>query len=400
MSKHKYSALVIIAAICIAMTPFGGLKLAGRGISLYLYAIFAVFAVRQIYLDKGKLYIEKTQWLFIALLLFFLLSYIWTPAHGGNAVVEGDHSAFVKGSYFILILMLFDYSEKDKQLLQLFSLLGTIAMAFYMIFNSAGTYALQFSNRITLAIGDSVTEVNYLSFLLIIPTGYAISSILNQETNKFLKVLYGISVLLLLYILLFTGSRAGILSIIGTAFFSVIMTLFKSRRIQPRAFLAFFILGIVVIVVAPMIYEQLPETIVRRISIQNFLLATSGANGRVDIWKRAFDTMRADNSVFHMFFGNGFLSAQVTFGLTLHNLFIQVLFEQGLVGIVTLIILFYRIIRDSIATKNVMVLSETIGVLILCMSLAGVISRFFWICLAMLIICSRPNRTSEEEEYA
>ena len=178
------------------------------------------------------------------------------------------------------------------------------------------------------------------------------------------------------------------------------MTLFKSRRIQPRAFLAFFILGIVVIVVAPMIYEQLPETIVRRISIQNFLLATSGANGRVDIWKRAFDTMRADNSVFHMFFGNGFLSAQVTFGLTLHNLFIQVLFEQGLVGIVTLIILFYRIIRDSIATKNVMVLSETIGVLILCMSLAGVISRFFWICLAMLIICSRPNRTSEEEEYA
>ena len=55
MIKHKYSALVIVAAICIAMIPFGGLKLARRGISLYLYAAFAVFAVRQIYLDKGKL---------------------------------------------------------------------------------------------------------------------------------------------------------------------------------------------------------------------------------------------------------------------------------------------------------------------------------------------------------
>ncbi len=55
MIKHKYSALVIVAAICIAMIPFGGLKLARRGISLYLYAVFAVFAVRQIYLDKGKL---------------------------------------------------------------------------------------------------------------------------------------------------------------------------------------------------------------------------------------------------------------------------------------------------------------------------------------------------------
>lgn len=400
MNKHKYSLLVIVAAICIALTPFGGLKIAGRGISLYLYALFAIVAVHQIYRDKGKLYFEKTQWLYILLLIFFLVSYIWTPAHGGNTVVEGDHSAFVKGSYFVLILMLFRYSDEDKRLLQVFSLLGTVAMAFYMIFNSAGTYALQFSNRITLAIGDSVTEVNYLSFLLIIPTGYAVSSILEPETNKLLKLLYGFSIVLLLYILLFTGSRAGILAIIGTAFFAVIMTLFKSRKIQPKAFITFFILGIVIIVVAPMIYEQLPETIVRRISLQNFLLATSGANGRVDIWKRAFDAMRAENNVFLLIFGHGFLSAQVTFGLTLHNLFIQVLYEQGVVGIIILLIIFYRVIRDSMIEKNVMVLSEAIGVLVLCMSLAGVISRFFWICLSMLIICSRPERTSEDREYA
>lgn len=400
MTNKKYSIMVIVAAICIAMTPFGGIKIAGRGISLYLYAIYAVTAIHRIYRNRGKLHIEWTRWLYIFILIYFLISYLWTPPHQGNAVVEGDHSAFVKGAYFVLLLMLFDYDRDDKNLFQLFALLGTVGMSLYMILNAAGTYSYQFSHRVTLSIGDSISEANYLSYLLIVPTGYAVTRILDSNLNKIIKLLLGACIFLLLYILLFTGSRAGILAIIGTAFFATIFTLFRSRKIKRGPFIALAVLGLAIVIILPNIIDQLPTSIVSRLTLQNFLLATSGANGRVNIWKRALDALGAENNVLLLLFGHGFLSSEVTFGLTLHNLFLQALYEQGIFGLILICILFYRIIRDSIIDKRTDVISEIIGMLILCMSLAGVISRFFWICLSMLIICSRPDKETEETENA
>lgn len=401
MKKYQYSPLVIVAAICIAMTPFSGLKLAGRGISLYLYALFAVCAVHQIFRNKGKLYFNKIQCLFIVLLLFSVISYSWTPVDGRNPVVEGDHSTIVKGAFFVLVLMLFNYTSKGKELFQLFALLGSVGMAAYMIFSSEGTYSYQFSNRVTFAIGDSITEANNLSFLLIIPVGYAITRLFNPASyGKGMKVMLVISIFLLLYILLFTGSRAGILAIIATVFFGTILSLFNFKKIKKRALVTLVILFPLSFFVIQSIIEQLPTSILSRLSLQNFLLATSGANGRLDIWERAINTLNSEGNVLHLMFGHGFLSSEIVFGVTLHNLFLQVLYEEGVIGLIIILMLFYRIIKDAITEYKVDVLCESIGLLVLSMSLAGVNSRFFWICFSILIICSRPDRTSEENDYA
>lgn len=400
MSKQKYSIMVIMAALCFAMTPFSGIKIAGRGISLYLYALFAITATHSIYKSHGRIRIESTQWIYIFLLLYFIISYMWTPPHSGNVVVEGDYSAFINGTFFVLLLMLFKYSASGKKLFQFSSFAGALGMALYMLFSSSGTYSYQFSNRVTLAIGDSVSEANYLSFLLIVPAGYAVSRILDSKYNKAYRVFSGVSIFLFLYILLFTGSRSGILAVVATAFFAIVLTLFNSRKIKLGALAALTVFGVAIAIILPNIIDQLPTAIASRLTLQNFLFATSGANGRLDIWQRAFDALGKENNVLLLLFGHGFLSSEVTFGLTLHNLFLQVLYEQGVLGLVVICILFYRIIKDSISSHNVIIMSSIIGTLILCMSLAGVISRFFWINLSMLIICSRPNKKVKEDEYA
>lgn len=212
---------------------------------LFFSGFLTIFLGR--YLIKQKSYPLPSRNISLGLLLFlgfYFISSLFSISPLTSFM--GYFGFFTGGLIYTLLLLLIFYLafilNKEKALiLQTGFFSGTI-VSFYGL----GQYLLQFqkSHEVIFRIYSTIGQPNRLAFFLlaILPLGFFL---LLSEKKHFLKILYGIFLLLNFLTFLLTFSRTSFIVLIITFFF-IFCYLFRSKITIPKSLLIFFFAGIAV----------------------------------------------------------------------------------------------------------------------------------------------------------
>lgn len=266
-----------------------------------------------------------------------------------------------------LCLTIVKYNKKELWLLESTQVLLLVILILITLFSGGTSF-----DRTTLMLFGQVSDPNYFVGFFIFPICVIMKKIIHSK-YRFLYLLLG---LLSLYCIFLSGSRGGLIAVMVTiGAFAVIY--------PPKAKHKFFVLlaGCIFFVFAwYVIVPILPENIVERLSIDN-VIETRGT-GRLYIWKSMLTEIK--NSPKDLLLGHGFHTIHKTFykgtwhSSVAHNHIIQVLFDQGIVGLVSFIILTVGTFFHCI-NKRKTVSVAIIGMMALSISLSfNQTTRTFW----------------------
>lgn len=144
------------------------------------------------------------------------------------------------------------------------------------------------------------------------------------------------------------------------------------------------IAAFVVVFLYPYIQQFLPTQVAARINLTS--LMQDGGNGRTGIWQEAIETIFGETNILYVLFGHGFLSSIADFGNTLHNVFIEIWYDQGFVGLGLYLVFNVKVLITAYRTKDAQALGLAIGQIALSLTLASVITRYFWINYLLIIL--------------
>ncbi len=376
--------------ICIGVTSVYNVKVAGHAVSYYLYFLFvtvaavAIFKARTLIVN-GKLL--ESAFPFICLML---LSFLWAPS---SPVISSNFSSFYICALLIIFAQLIGISSQRFEIAKLIYGLGGVAIAIYMLFANGSEFT--HNGRMYLTIGGTSIETNYLNYLFIFPTIYCADRLISKKTVLIEKILLLFSIGFMIFVVLSTGSRGGLTAVtIG----GIVTCLFSGKE-NGRETKKLVITAVVVILVAilfPYIAHLLPEKIIGRFDLSN--LVSSGGNGRVDIWKNSLDIILEESNLLQMLFGHGFLSSVSIVGTTLHNVLIEIMFDQGLVGLLLFVVMNIELLYVAFSSRNAQMTGLVVGQFVLSMTLAGVVSRYFWINYLVLILFYEVSFSTEKSD--
>lgn len=247
-------------------------------------------------------------------------------------------------------------------------------------------------NRTTLVLFGQVSDPNYFVGYFLFPFAVTLKKIMESRY----RILYALLALLGLYCIFVTGSRGGLAAMI--VMFAAFAVIYPSRT-ETRILVA--LAGIVFLLFAWFVaIPFLPENIIERMSIQD--VVESGGTGRWRIWMSMFEDIV--ESPDELLFGrgivarHGILNSGKIFNVFAHSHLIQVLYNQGVVGLIMFLVLtmgcFLRCIR-----KRKTISIAIIGMMALSISLTfNQTTRTFWnlVAYAAMIIPDKQDRRSAE----
>jgi O-antigen ligase len=247
-------------------------------------------------------------------------------------------------------------------------LAGGFIAAIYVIYEYFWGYFFRSTMRASIIYEERITDPNHFAFSLIIPFAISIEFILQQK-NKIIKALFNIVLGIILFSIILTGSRGGLLSI-------VILCVVYAFNIRNRTTLWFLIIIFGIIVIS---YGK--EIFIERI----FESIETGGAGRVDIWNTALNSLKE-----YWTFGLGLNNFSNIFAKTPHNIYIGFFVEIGIVGLILLILAFikyYQAIQSK--SKNyyidsIMLKAVFWAVLVGSFFLDTIWLKSFWLLLMMI----------------
>ena len=301
-------------------------------------------------------------------ILFFIIMILGIPlaVHRRMAFNYIFLTYFVNILFFLIFIVEVDSIKKLKTVF----LVITLCSFFYSVFGiMKGTF---YGGRFSIYGG--MFDPNDIAYVLVSLFPLCFYFILHRE-GTLKKILAVISIIASLLVILYSGSRGGLLGLIAVVLF---LLLKKSDKIR-ISHKIIFVMAMILIFFA----------IRDKINIDRFLTLTSmesdynvsAETGREQIWKRAFD-LTLTNPVtgvgvdcFAMAIGN----LRESLGLAPvwqqeHNSYIQVAVETGLIGFIVFIALIMRCFKVFSSLKRLKTTSKEIAEI---KSMAGLIQLGF-----------------------
>lgn len=355
--KNGISLHCILASIYFLMLPLtiatnsagaSFLKVATLPIGLYFVASLLFykqeFQINIVHIALAVFTLSTLSTLFIA------------PDRASVVVITG----YFLNAVLYLGMSVVRYNEKELKLLEDVQIILLVIVTVLTLMDNATGEA----ERETLTILGQASDPNYFVGYFIFPLSVAFKRIMESKW----KIFYVMLSLCAFYAIFLSGSRGGMLAVVVTMFaFAVIYP----KELYTKVFVLIALLGALIalwIVLQPV----LPENIVERMSIEA-VVETRGTF-RGDIWKSMIDEIKASD--WEVIFGRGIAKKHemvihgiLDYNVEAHNYFIQVVYNQGLVGLTLFLILIGTAIGRCIKKrKNVAV--ALIGMLALIMSLS------------------------------
>ena len=260
------------------------------------------------------------------------------------------------GLLFLITMRKFTQNEiKAFELTQL-ALLGVMTV---LGFIGADWYG----DRNTMTLFGATSDPNYFVGFFLLPMAVALKK---MRENKIYTVVCAVLLALGVYMVFSSGSRGGLLALV-----IMIMTFVFINAKGTKQRLA----GIGVVIAAAIIFWTivipiLPEDVSVRFSIKNVIETRGTARG--DIWLSMFDTIKNSSwellrgrgiFVFHEMMINGRRASVVA-----HNQFIQSLYNQGIPGFITFILMSFSAVFRNIKKRGY-ISAAMLGILALSMTL-------------------------------
>lgn len=304
-------------------------------------------------------YREKLELNIVHLLSFaYLITVVMTLfADGSSFALQYVRGYFETiGLLFLITMRKFTQNEiKAFELTQL-TLLGVMIV---LGFIGADWYG----DRNTMTLFGATSDPNYFVGFFLLPMAVALKK---MRENKIYTVVCAVLLALGVYMVFSSGSRGGLLALV-----IMIMTFVFINAKGTKQRLA----GIGVVIAAAIIFWTivipiLPEDVSVRFSIKNVIETRGTARG--DIWLSMFDTIKNSSwellrgrgiFVFHEMMINGRRASVVA-----HNQFIQSLYNQGIPGFITFILMSFSAVFRNIKKRGY-ISAAMLGILALSMTL-------------------------------
>ena len=220
-----------------------------------------------------------------------------------------------------------------------------------------------YGDRNTMTIFGATCDPNYFVGFFLLPIAVALKK---MRENVIYMVLCPILILIGSYIVLSSGSRGGLIALI-TVIISFVFLIAKGTK---QRLIGIAVAAAAAIIIWTVVLPILPEDVSSRFSIEK--LIESGGTGRASIWASMLDEIK--QSTWELFCGRGiFVYHEMMMEgklshVVAHNQFIQSLYNQGIFGLITFVLMSFAAIFRNIK-KCGYISAAMIGILALIMTL-------------------------------
>lgn len=371
-----------VTAIAFAAGPFLYLNIGGRGLFLYIAALFVLALAMKILSNNGRLIfsVPTVFWPYLLLVLWQIVCFAWTKQNRAAHFYE-----FIKIVAFVILLCMNTYSYKEKKVIHSVQTVVAVYLVVTMLLGGQGSE----QGRYAFSMFGVEQDPNYMCFFLLMPFYWCLHTTMNFKTEKKGDVILSVIALVILATgFLATGSRGALLGLfVGAAVY-----LFAYKKMSGKRLLTLFLLAVVAVFVLLQIMHFLPEEISSRFRLE--AIFSSEGSGRYKIWARYLEMIFDD--VFHALFGHGTFSC---LGMTAtHNYVLEMLYENGIVGLLLALPFYIKMIRRYIKTQSWASLAAASGALALSMSLSVSSMLQFWLCIASSMVLSNSQGTEPQAE--
>ncbi|MFI3202177.1 MAG: hypothetical protein R3Y54_11775, partial [Eubacteriales bacterium] len=210
MNRIRFGALYV--AIMLSLVPLFNVAIGGRGFFLYL-GIGLVFLTPFI---PHRIILNRLSIAYILFASYDLFTVLWS--HNTISILDS-----IQVFELILLIIFIDFSDNEVRLIQYCQLILGLVIVLILSFTSTtmiayGVYATN-SYRAILNINGVQIDPNY-TCMLMFPIGiYLFKNIMDSEIKSIFRILSCLLLLLVLYAYLRSGSRGGLLAIIGGCLF-------------------------------------------------------------------------------------------------------------------------------------------------------------------------------------
>lgn len=330
-------------------------------ISRYFMLLYTCILLIDFFLNKKVCHVSCQQFFLGCWLIYSCMSIIWsTNREQANVYV------FTFVTMTVVLICVLNNSLDDNKINKLitFFQICSVLLCILGVFFSAPLLDDTTNDiRYVLYIGGVRPDPNYLLALYVISIQIGFYRLLNKKNRKLFNL---ISILLGSYVILYTGSRSGIVII------AVSLLIIGFSRLQHVSFTKKIgmILGatILLILIGYLAIQFIPlETLYRVFGIGD--LKFMDGTGRIEGWIEDFS--KWDNWAV-VIFGMGFGSN------TAHSTLITFLLEFGILGFSLFIIPVIALFLSHFKAKNSLAIAILIGGMIQAFLCPATNMRFFW----------------------
>lgn len=302
---------------------------------------------------------------------FFLCLYTFTTLL--SLFMNSDMNTMLEVlGYFLnaaiyLCLSVVQYNKRELKLMEDVQVLLLAILIGITLFSNGSE-----DNRTTLEIFGQTSDPNYFVGFFIFPLSVTMKKFMESKY----RIIYLVLVLLAMYCIFMSGSRGGLIAVIVTmAAFSLIYPSKLKHKL-----LVFIAGGSFLLFAWFVIAPILPDNILSRMSVTNVI--ETGGTGRWYIWKSMLNEIV--HSTDKLLFGHGVNTLHMMFlggtygGRVAHNHVIQMLYNQGLVGLIAFLMLVCASFLRCVNKRKTAAIA-IIGMLALSVSLTfNPTTRTFW----------------------
>lgn len=353
-------------------------------ISRYFMLLYTLVLVISFIFYGGIRRVKNLQLLYICWMIYALMTVSWSS----NIYIFRVYAfTFITMTIVLVCMLSFSFkTEEMKRIIFFYQICSLILCVLGVFFSKPLLDDYTNNIRYVLYIGGQRADPNYLLALYVISFQIGLYKFLNETK---LKAFNAISVLISAYVILYTGSRSGIVII----FVSVLIIAWE--RIKRVSFIQ--IIGIIIgagvlfFVAYIIAYRFIPEATLNRVfGIGS--LSFSDSTGRLDSWTVRFGMW---NNPLYWIFGMGFGSN------TAHSTLLSFVLEFGILGFLLYFIPTFSIAKRCISDKNSLAIALFCGGMIQAFLCPATNMRFFWnaMIIPVLILNSyNSNKTVKKHE--
>lgn len=376
--SRKISVIAFLFALFFLFAPMEDLLTGSIGTAAKYLAI--IIMLLGLFQCKGKLRLnfKEIPTLSICwLMILSVLSVIWSI---NRDTTMHRLTAYLLIPGFCVFSNIFKFDKKQYETIVSASIIGGVIASVVAYINGnflAGRLILTESN-----------DPNNFAALIFLPASLAWDRM--QNGSKKQKVFYASVFVLFSFIILYTGSRGVLLSLlIMVIVYFIVSGKTKSLRILlVAAFLAFLIWKFII--------PLLPSNIANRVLNPN--MYSSNASRRTVIWGYLVKDIIPNLPVWGLGAGTVSLELANYYGKVngAHNTYLNMIGEFGVLGIPAFIMMFISYFHKLIKGKRVMSVSLLAGICVVIFFLDSFAKKFFWNVILLIIL---QNNTLEIPEH-
>lgn len=324
------------------------------------------------------LFMQIAFWLLALVSLFYTISFDRTFSASMTLTLN-----------LVLVLILgvmVPYNDAELKLLQKAMLLGCwlqiLMTLIFADFSAAG--------RLTLRFGQTTQDQNNNNTFFLYAFSYHLYHFLGGR-----RKIHLLPVLLMLFMVLFSGSRGALLAIMLTFFFQICIY-FKESRHPVRNILLVGMLLLFAVFAFDLFLAQLPESVAVRYSWD--YLAEKGTTGRTRIWTYLWKQF-SEASMLRMLFGHGYGTTTIVNQMShqvAHNLYLDNLITLGILGVILQLTSQIMVMGIFWKKKKYALLGAYVGMVGMCMSLSLTASKPLWnlMLIALALDCNPEEQAA------